>query len=285
MSEPLIRVGLTTGFGTVGPPEEVAAFVRHAEEVGFDSLWLTEHVVVPVDHAPAYPYTPDGRLPIGAGADLPDPLTWLAFAAAHSTRLLLGTACVVLPERNPVLLAKEAATVDRLSGGRLRLGVGLGWMREEAEAVGTEWAGRGARVDAGIARLRELWGPQPAPTAAGPAHSLPAPARAGGVPVVVCGPSEAAARRAGRLGDGWFTGHRDRALVADRLAALRAAAEDAGRDPALVEVTAGAAPQPRALEELAALGVHRAFFTLPCRGADRDRRALDKLAAVVARLA
>lgn len=280
----MIEVGLITGFGRLGPPDEVAALVRHAEDVGLDSLWLTEHVVVPLEHAPTYPYTPDGRLPIGAGADLPDPLAWLAFAAAHTSRILLGTACVVLPERNPLLLAKEAATVDRLSGGRLRLGVGLGWMREEAEAVGTGWAERGRRVDEGIARLRELWGEAPALTAAGPAHSLPRPARADGVPIVVCGPSDAAARRAGRLGDGWFTGHRDRDVVAARLAVLRAAATEAGRDPGAVELTAASAPHERALEELAALGVHRAVLTLPSRGLDRDRRALDKLGALLGRL-
>lgn len=276
-----MKVGLTTGFGTVGAPDEVAAFVRHAEEVGFDSVWLTEHVVVPVEHAPAYPYTADGTLPIGATADLPDPLTWLAFAAAHTTRLLLGTACIVLPQRNPVLLAKEAATLDRLSGGRLRLGIGLGWMREEAEAVGTGWAGRAERVDEGIARLRELWGPQPVAFPGGPAHVLPVPTGAGGVPIVVCGPSPAAAARAGRVGDGYFCNHRDRAVVAERVATVRAAAIEAGRDPAAIEITVGSAPQARALAELADLGVDRAFFTLPCRGPDRDRRTLDKLAPLV----
>ena len=275
-----MRLGLTTGFGTVGPPDDVAALVAHAEAVGFDSVWLTEHVVVPVDHAPRYPYTDDGRLPIGAGADLPDPLTWLAFAAAHTSRLLLGTGCLVLPQRNPVVLAKEAATVDRLSGGRLRLGVGLGWMREEAEAVGSAWEGRADRVEEGIALLRDLWSPGPAALPGGPALSLPAPS-AGAVPIVVCGPSRAAARRAGRVGDGYLCGHRAPEVVADRLAALRAAATDAGRDPDAIEVTVGATPRLRTLEAMAALGVHRAFVTLPCRGAERDRAALDRLAPLV----
>ncbi|WCO67338.1 TIGR03619 family F420-dependent LLM class oxidoreductase [Iamia majanohamensis] len=275
-----MRLGLTTGFGTVGPPDDVAALVAHAEAVGFDSVWLTEHVVVPVDHAPRYPYTDDGRLPIGAGADLPDPLTWLAFAAAHTRRLLLGTGCLVLPQRNPVVLAKEAATVDRLSGGRLRLGVGLGWMREEAEAVGSAWEDRADRVEEGIALLRDLWSPGPSALPGGPALSLPAPS-AGTVPIVVCGPSRAAARRAGRVGDGYLCGHRDPEVVADRLAALRAAATDAGRDPDGIEVTVGATPRLRTLEAMAALGVHRAFVTLPCRGAERDRAALDRLAPLV----
>jgi probable F420-dependent oxidoreductase len=276
-----VKLGLTTGFGTVGPPDDVATFVAHAEEVGFDSVWLTEHVVVPVDHAPTYPYTHDGRLPIGAEADLPDPLTWLAFAAAHTSRLLLGTACIVLPQRNPVVLAKEAATVDRLSAGRLRLGVGLGWMREEAQALGSPWAGRGDRVDEGIAQLRDLWAEGPSDLPGGPAHSLPSPAMPGGVPIVVCGPSEAAARRAGRLGDGYLCGHRDPDVVAERVATVHAAAADADRDPAAIEVTVGATPRPRTLERLAALGVDRAFLSLPCRGRDRDRAALDRLAPLV----
>lgn len=274
-----MKVGLTTGFGTVGRPEEVAAFVRHAEAVGFESLWLTEHVVVPVEHASTYPYSPDGRLPIGAEADLPDPLTWLSFAAAHTSSILLGPACLVLPLHRPAVVAKQAATVDRLSGGRLRLGVGLGWMEEEAVAVGSSWSDRGRRVDDGIDTLRACWS-GPTDTPAGPAHSLPAPA-GGTIPVHVCGPSEAAVRRAALRGDGWFCGHRDPAVVAARLALLSSALDAAGRARAEVEVTTGAPPRAATLEALAALGVDRVFFTLPCRDPDRDRAALDKLARLI----
>lgn len=271
-----MKVGLTTGFGTVGRPEDVAAFVRHAEDVGFESLWLTEHVVVPVEHAPTYPYSPDGRLPIGADADLPDPLTWLAFAAAHTSTILLGPACLVLPLHRPAVVAKQAATVDRLSDGRLRLGVGLGWMEEEALAVGSPWAGRGRRVDEGIDELRAYW------SGAASARSLPAP-EGGTIPVHVCGPSEAAVRRAAVRGDGWFCGHRDPSVVAGRLAVLDVALADAGRTRADVEVTTGAPPRAATLDALAALGVDRVFFTLPCRDPDRDRTALDKLATLIPR--
>lgn len=276
-----MRFGVLTGFGTLAAPAEVAALVAHVEGLGFDSVWLTEHVLFPATYAPAYPYTADGVAPIGAEADLPDPLVWLAFAAAGTTRLLLGTACIVLPQRRPAVLAKQAATLDRLSKGRLRLGVGLGWMREEAAAVGSSWADRARRTDEGIAALRALWGEQPVALPGGPAFSLPRPATPGGPPIVVCGPSHAAAARAGRLGDGWFSFLRDRPVLAGRLATLREAAAAAGRDPSTIEVTAGAFPHPRGLDQLAGLGVDRAVFTVPCRGLDRTRRQLDKLAALL----
>ena len=276
-----MEFGVLTGFGTLDPPADVAVLVRHIEALGFDSVWLTEHVVFPATYEPAYPYTTDGVAPIGPEADLPDPLVWLTFAAAHSTRLLLGTACVVLPQRNAAVLAKQAATLDRLSEGRLRLGVGLGWMREEAEAVGSVWAERARRTEDGIATLRALWGSQPVLLPTGPAFSRPAPTTPGGPPLVVCGGSHAAAARAGRVGDGWFSYLRDRPVLAGRLATMRAAATEAGRDPATIEVSAGAFPHPRGLAELADLGVDRAVFTVPCRGLDRTRRQLDKLATLL----
>src|SRR4051812_28826199 len=141
-----MRYGVVTGFGLRQDPAGVVALVETAEAVGYDSVWLTEHVVVPEHYESPSPYAVKGEMPIGVGADLPEPLTWLAFAAARTTTILLGTSCVILPERNPLHLAKQAATLDLLSGGRLRLGVGLGWCREEAEAVGTEWTDRVPRA-------------------------------------------------------------------------------------------------------------------------------------------
>src|SRR5581483_1658981 len=133
----------------------------------------------------------------------------LAFLAGVTDRLYLGTGVLILPQRSPVLCAKESATVDALSGGRLELGIGVGWLREEAEAVGTSFDDRGARTDEAIEVMRALWSEREATfhgkwTTFDRAKSYPKPARSGGPPIHVGGHSRAAARRAGRLGDGWF---------------------------------------------------------------------------------
>ena len=120
-------------------------FVQHAEEIGFDSLWAVEHVVVPAGYQSQYPYSPTGRMPGTEDSDMPDPLVWLTYAAAVTTTIKLATGILILPERNPLVLAKECATIDRLSGGRLMLGIGIGWLKEEFEALGIPWERRTAR--------------------------------------------------------------------------------------------------------------------------------------------
>ena len=116
-----------------------------------------EHIVVPKGYESTYPYSADGKLPGGEYSPMPDPLIWLTWVAAHSTKVRLGTGILILPLRNPVVLAKEVATLDRLSGGRVTLGVGVGWLEEEFDAIGVPFAARGRRTDEHIAAMRELW--------------------------------------------------------------------------------------------------------------------------------
>ena len=104
---------------------------RAADDAGFESLWTVEHVVYPDDYSSPYPYSPDGKMPAQASTPIPDPLIWLAFVASVTTSIRLATGILILPERNPVVLAKELATLDELSGGRVELGIGVGWLREE----------------------------------------------------------------------------------------------------------------------------------------------------------
>ncbi len=127
-----------------------------AEAAGFESVWTVDHVVIPAEYRSVYPYDPSGRI----GPDdtsFPDPLIWLTYIAAATSTLRLGTAILILPERNPVLLAKELATLDALSGGRVILGVGVGWLKEEYEALGVPWEGRGPRGEESIGAMRALW--------------------------------------------------------------------------------------------------------------------------------
>ncbi|HMJ78241.1 MAG TPA: TIGR03619 family F420-dependent LLM class oxidoreductase, partial [Iamia sp.] len=232
------------------------------------------------------PYAVSGDMPIGNASDLPEPLTWLAFAAARTSTILLGTSCVILPERNPLHLAKQAATLDLLSGGRLRLGVGLGWCREEAEAAGTTWADRAPRAEAAIEAMRRLWTGAPvayegAGVAFPPVTCRPTPAGPDGIPIVICGPSVHAARRAGRIGDGFFTNHRDPDVLRGLIDAVHRAAEETGRDPAAIEITAGASPSPRTVERLEAMGVDRIIWPVPTRSPARVERQLTRAIANV----
>ena len=130
---------------------------RRAEAAGFESVWGGEHVILPTTIESPYPYTADGKIPAQPDTPIPDPLIWLAYVAAAAPTLRLGTCILIVPQRNPLVLAKELATLDRLSGGRVELGLGVGWMREEFDALGVPWDHRGARNDEYIAAMRALW--------------------------------------------------------------------------------------------------------------------------------
>jgi probable F420-dependent oxidoreductase len=227
---------------TVCDPDWVAALVRMCDEEGVESLWGVEHVLVAEDYQPNYPYSADGRMPTTASTSMPDPLDWLTFAAAHSTRLNIATGVLILPQYSPVQLAKRVATIDRLTRGRLMLGVGLGWQVEEYAALNVPFAERAARMDEHIAAMRALWTQSPASFAGRFTrfHRVQcdvAPWRPGGVPILIGGSTPAAARRAGRLGDGFYPYVVSPQDLAARWAEVEAAARAAGRDPSAVELS------------------------------------------------
>ncbi|MDG2333021.1 MAG: LLM class F420-dependent oxidoreductase [Myxococcota bacterium] len=252
-----------------GPLEDgdyTGKFGRLAEEIGFESIWAVDHAVMCPDYESRYPYDASGRSPFHENVIQPDPLTWLGWVAAHTQKIKLGTGILILPLRNPVVLAKTVASLDRLSGGRLLLGVGVGWVREEAEAVGTDFSTRGKRCDESIEAMRALWR-EPVSSYKGNhvtferVVSQPKPAQEAGVPILIGGHSEAAARRAGRLGDGFYPlgvfGEELDAL----LAVMHEAALEVGRDPTEIEVTAIGAPQKVFVESLIAQGVKRILIS------------------------
>ena len=141
-------------FANTGPFTDADAAIelaRAAESSGFESLWTVEHTVVPAGYESTYPYDRSGRMPGSDDAPIPDPLVWLSFLASVTTTLQLATGILIQPQRNPVVLAKEVATLDHLSGGRVQLGVGVGWLEEEFDAIGVPFAERGRRTDDGIA--------------------------------------------------------------------------------------------------------------------------------------
>jgi probable F420-dependent oxidoreductase len=186
--------------GALADPAAAARIAALCEELGYDSLWTADHVVLPSPRVPPSPVDPD--------VPILDPVVALAHLAHATDQIRLATGIVILPQRNPLILAKQVATVDVLSGGRVMLGVGVGYLEPEMTAVGVPMADRGTRADEYIAALRSLWH-DAAPSADGEyvrfaavdAYPRPLQTR---LPIVVGGASEGALRRAGRHGDGWY---------------------------------------------------------------------------------
>jgi len=255
-------------------PEGAAALATIAEETGFESLWTVEHVVVPADYRSTYPYSPDGRMPGAEESPIPDPLIWLTWIAAASRTLRLATGILILPQRSPALLAKELATLDLLSGGRVTLGVGVGWLEEEFQALGVPFEHRGARTDEYIEALRALWRDDES-TYHGRfvdferSKSYPKPVQEGGIPIAVGGHTPAAARRAGRLGDEFFPGVATLEALEPLIDVMRAAATEAGRDPDAIGVTTMGATDADSVKRFADRGVTR--MVIPNPGGNEER--------------
>jgi probable F420-dependent oxidoreductase len=255
-------------------PEGAAALASIAEENGFESLWTVEHVVVPADYRSTYPYSADGRMPGAEDSPIPDPLIWLTWVAVTTRSLRLATGILILPQRTPALLAKELATLDLLSGGRVTLGIGVGWLEEEFNALGVPFEHRGARTDEYIEALRALWGEDES-TYHGRfvdferAKSYPKPVQAGGIPIAVGGHTPAAARRAGRLGDEFFPGVGTLEQLEPLIDVMRAAATSAGRDPDAIGITTMGATDVDSVKRFADRGVTR--MVIPNLGGDPER--------------
>ena len=277
--------------GVPADPEWIRAYARQAEACGFESIVVIEHPLVISSYTSRYPYADSGRMPLPDDCPIPDPLELLAFVAAATTTLGLSTGVLVLPAHHPVVLAKRLATLDVLSKGRLRLSVGLGWMREELEACGTDFASRGRRADESIDVMRALWadsGPDGASFEGeffsfAHAHSHPKPVRPGGVPVHIGGHSPGSIRRAATRGDGWQPLGIAGPALRDAVDTVRRATEEAGRDPAALEVTVSALARdvgPDSIEKLSAMGVDRVVATTIEPALDA---ALEDLAALAKR--
>jgi probable F420-dependent oxidoreductase len=259
-----MRIGLAAiGIGPGAQPGVLHAVARGAETAGFASLWAGEHVVLVDRPTSRYPYAEDGRLAVAADADWLDPLVALSVAAGLTATIRLATGVLLLPEHNPVLVAKQAASLDRLSGGRLTLGVGIGWSAEEFAALGVPFERRAARTADYVAAMRHLWGDEVA-TYHGAfvrfdaVRCYPKPVREHGIPVLVGGNSDAALTRAARWGDGWYGFNLSLSETAERIDTLRHICAQAGRDPASLDVVIAPFTKPAdpiQLPAFAALGV------------------------------
>lgn len=274
-------------FANAGPfafPEPFENLVRTAEEVGMESIWTVEHVVVPVGYKSTYPYSETGKMPGPDNVPIPDPILPLAFAAALTKTLRLGTGVVILPQRHPAYVAKEMATLDVLSNGRAMLGIGSGWLQEEFDALGIAFNERGARTNETIRAIRSLWKETPEPFAGkffkwSAVESNPKPVQKPGVPIIVGGHGDAAARRAARYGDGFFPARGDRVTLARLFAVVRDECLKIGRKPEDVELTTGGGLVDRdAVRRYQDLGVSRLVISPPGFDPDTVRRGLHDFA-------
>lgn len=259
-----MRIGLQAmGIGSGADVGVITAVARAAEQTGFATLWAGEHVVLVDNPTSTYPYSADGRLAVPSDADWLDPLITLATAAAVTTSIRVATGVLLLAEHNPVLVAKQAATLDRLSEGRLCLGVGAGWSKEEYEAMGVPFERRYRRLREYVAVLRTLWADDVA-TYDGELVRFsnvrlnPKPVRDRDLPVLMGGNSPAALGRAVDYCDGWYGFDLGPDDAARCIGVLRRLCAAAGRDEDQFEVVVApftAPPGRSARDEYAALGV------------------------------
>jgi probable F420-dependent oxidoreductase len=279
-----LKFGLAFASSVGTDPASALEISRVADEVGFESVWGGEHVIFPSTIDSPYPYSVDGKVPATPETPIPDPLIWLAYVAAAAPNVRLGTCILILPQRNPLVLAKELATLDHLSGGRVELGIGVGWMKEEFDALGVPWERRGARTDEYVDALRTVWGGSHVEFHGefvdfDPLTCTPAPVQGANIPILVGGDTPAAIRRAARIADGYFPGESDPVRLAELIANVRAQCAAGDRNPDSIEINAmfGAqmADPAAGIEQMTEAGVGRimvpAFFFAGDGGIDRLR--------------
>ena len=232
------------GTGSTARPEPLQQVAQKAEALGFESVWIPEHLVVPVAMQTPYPYSADGKFPGGPSVALHDPLMALAFVAGCTQRIKLGTGVFVLPLRNPLAVAKAVASLDVLSNGRFLFGVGIGWLEEEFAAVGMPFKDRAARARECIKMMKVLWSDE-TPQFSGRFHSFPAigfnpkPVQRPHPPLIFGGEKPVALKRAAQLGDGWYGTRFTPDGIKPMIAQLKEFAAAAGRDFSNFEITCG----------------------------------------------
>jgi len=285
-----MQIGLFTPVGNpFATPEYLRVLGRAAEERGFHSLWVAEHVVLFDDYASRYPYAADGRIPARGEAGFLDPFEALAFLAAVTSRIRLGTGICLVPQRNPVYTAKEVATLDWLSGGRFDFGVGVGWLAEEFAALEVPFEERGARCRAYLEVMRRLW-TDPVSSYESEFYRLPAcrqypkPVQQPHPPIHFGGESDAALRRVADLGQGWYPFSITPDEVTERLARLDGLLARRGRSRKDVAVSICPYLRPGDLDLVKRYrdaGVDQVIVMLLAMSVDELRQGMDAVSSAI----
>ena len=275
----------------VQAPEHMVGMAQQAEQLGFESVWTFEHVIVPLDYDSKYPYNASGKMGAPPETNFVDPLIALTAIAANTKTIRLGTGVNILSQTNPLLMAKQVASIDFISGGRMMLGVGIGWLKEEFEAMGVPFEKRGARFDDYVQAMRKVWSGEVVEHESEflswhGFKSYPVPVQ-NPLPVVIGGDKGKVYERIAKYGDGWYVPGGDPADLKAKLAELRRVCEQVGRRFEDIEISCmwpgvGGVEMVRALEEA---GAHRAVIPAMVFGADPVagmRRISDEVIAKVA---
>ncbi len=268
-----MNIGLIPVNVAVPNVQAMIGMAQLCEGLGFESVWTFEHTIVPVDYASQYPYSPDGKMAVKPETNFVDPLIALAAVAAQTKTIRLGTGVNILSQANPLYVAKQAASLDFVSGGRFMLGVGIGWLREEFIASGTPFERRGARFDDYVQAMRKFWSGDVVEHKSDFLEwtgfkSNPTPIQ-DPFPVIIGGMKGKVLQRIARYGNGWFAVAQTAHELAPMLKDLDKACADAGRNRDEIEITAMWAPRGDDLSEAeryADLGVNRLVVPVPALG-------------------
>ncbi len=255
--------------------EQMTGLAQLAESAGWESVWTFEHVIVPLDYQSKYPYNASGKMAAAPDTNFIDPLIALTAIATATKSIRLGTGVNILSQSNPLYMAKQAASLDMLSAGRFMLGVGIGWLREEFDAMGVPFERRGARFDDYVVAMKKIWSGEVVEHDSDFLNwhgfqSYPVPAQKPHLPIIMGGNKGKIYQRIARHGDGWFAPTADAAELRDALVQISAACADAGRDASEIEITCMWPGQggSDAVAKLADVGVHRLVVPLPALGDD-----------------
>ena len=276
-----MKIGVNTRFSSRSM--DVAVIAQKAEALGFESLWLPEHIVMPVHVTTRYQGSPDGAIPPSM-SDIGDPFIGLARASAVTKTLMLGTGVCLIPERNPLLLAKEIATLDRFSNGRFILGIGAGWLQEETEIMGGNFAHRWGQTREAVLAMKELWTKEEAEFHGQfynfpPVRSFPKPFQKPHPPILLGGSARHVFRRVVAWGDGWMPTRATPEDIKKGRATLDELAHAAGRDPRAIDITVfGEASDPKALKQFEASGANRVIVRLDSTAGDAALMDLERMA-------
>jgi probable F420-dependent oxidoreductase len=259
-----MKVGLIPVNIGVPNADAMVQMAQTAEAAGFESVWTFEHVIVPVDYKSKYPYSPTGKMGAAPETNFVDPLIALTAGAAQTKKVRLGTGVNILSQTNPLLLAKQAASLDFVSNGRFMLGVGIGWLQEEFVAMGTPFERRGARFDDYVVAMKKVWSGNVVEHDSAFLNwhgfkSYPVPIQKPHVPIIIGGDKGKIYERIAKVGDGWYVPGGDPAVIAKQLAELKSVCQSVGRNAREIEITTMWQPQSGidVIKKLAEIGVAR----------------------------
>jgi probable F420-dependent oxidoreductase len=282
-----MKISIAMAFNESTEPGFIKDAVQLAEAKGVHGIWVPEHVLFFPDYASTYPYSDSGRMP-GDPEGLLDPFTALTFIAAHTQRVRLGTGICLVPQRQPVYTAKMVADVDYLSGGRVDFGVGIGWLKEEFQNLGMDFASRGARTEEYLLAMKALWSEgisefKGQTLNLEPCHFNPKPVQRPHPPIIFGGESDAAMRRVARLGDGWYGYNLTPEDLGRRLNSLDAGLASTGRDRSQIQVIVGPNRHPvteQTLYEYSAVGADQVVVPMFASNLAKLEQRLDALTAL-----